>query len=473
MNNLVVLGTLYGLMTFGAAAILYGSFRGQVDLSGRYFLITELLMLPVIGLIMLTNLIPSFATPLIFFATNLFLLGTDISAAYSIYALTKTPKIHTYTWSLLLAAVICALTEVARANINPKAPLAIIGFATAALAFLTYAISKRQIDLGLKDNKFLNWFGMLEIGVGIFALARAASTFTDNPISPRNPSNFATISYAILMAMNIFRYISYQSLRISWVDPRMNSWNSLNKYLAKVIEEKDQLLRSLMASNRVLGISALASSLAHQLSQPLTAIALHAEAAKLKTMKFANNKETVDSFEKISTQITKISELIGTLRQLFSPQKTAFTKINLQQITVEILELLQPALTSKNIELKSNFLLNPQVYGDSIQLQQAIINILNNAVDALADSNISIKIITITILENNGFGIVSIKDTGHGISGDIRETIFDLCSTTKKDGLGIGLWLSKTIIEKHKGQINASNVSDGGAHFEIYIPLAD
>jgi C4-dicarboxylate-specific signal transduction histidine kinase len=213
--------------------------------------------------------------------------------------------------------------------------------------------------------------------------------------------------------------------------------------------------------------------LAHQLSQPLTAIALHAEAAKLKTMKLANNKETVDSFEKISTQITKISELIGTLRQLFSPQKTAFTKINLQQITVEILELLQPALTSKNIELKSNFLLNPQVYGDSIQLQQAIINILNNAVDALADSNISIKIITITILENNGFGIVSIKDTGHGISGDIRETIFDLCSTTKKDGLGIGLWLSKTIIEKHKGQINASNVSDGGAHFEIYIPLAD
>jgi signal transduction histidine kinase len=472
MNNLVVLGTLYGLMTFGAAAILYGSFRGQVDVSGRFFLVTELLMIPVIGLVILTNLLPSTATPLIFFATNFLLLGSDFSAAFSIYSLTKKPKVNSYFWSLVAAALICGFAEIARIHISPKAPLAIIGVITAALAFFTYAISRDQIELGLDENKFLKWFGILEIGVGIFALVRASSTLTDNPISPRNPSNFVTISYAILMTMNIFRYISYQSLRISWVDPRMDTWNSLNKSLAKVIEEKDQLLRSLMASNRVLGISALASSLAHQLSQPLTAIALHSEAAKLKTMQLIKDKDTADSFEKISNQITKISDLITTLRQLFSPQNTQFTKIDLQKTTLEMLELLNPTFNDNKIQLHNHFLTNPQVYGDSIQLQQAIINILNNAVDELVQSNPITKNITISVMENHEFAIITIADTGSGISKKINESLFELSTTTKKDGLGIGLWLSKIIIEKHKGKISASNISTGGAQFEIYIPLA-
>jgi C4-dicarboxylate-specific signal transduction histidine kinase len=278
--------------------------------------------------------------------------------------------------------------------------------------------------------------------------------------------------YAIFVALSIFRYIAYMSLRISWVDPRSQAPNRLNRNLAKALEERDQLVRGLMTSNRMLGLSALASSLVHQLSQPLTGISLQAEAIKRKLSQTEQNESAITSIDKISLQLGKLSELVTNLRKLFSADHDQFESLRLQQLSDEMIEIMELTLKNKKIHFEKNYLANPVVWGDAIQIQQVLINMFNNAIDALTSSNLEPKEIKLVINQQEGFAILSIADTGTGIDPAILPTMFELYQTTKQTGLGVGLWLSKTIIQKHNGTMTASNGTPRGAIFEIRLPLA-
>ena len=472
MNSLAILAVLYIFMLLGSATILYISFKGQVDVSGRYFFIAEFMMIPALILVSLTNIEPSYANPKIFFPSNILGMISEISIIFGIYCLSRDIQITKYCLAIAGAVLYCVAMEGARVLINPNTPLLLSSLASAALAFSAYIVCRSQVGLELKSNPFLRWLGYFEIGIGIFSLIRALSYFTTEPITPRNPTPAVSIMYALFIGLSVFRYISYQSLRTSWVDPRTNQPNALNRNLAKAIEEKDHLLRSLMTSNRVLGISALASSLAHQLSQPLTAIALQTEAVRRKVSKLIDDHDATDSLNKIAAQVAKLSQLVENLRHLFTLTGNHFLEINLQRIVSEILEITEPTLTTKNIDLVKIFASNPNIYGDSVQIQQILINVLNNAVDSIVESNPSIRQINISISQNEKFAIIGISDSGNGIDNAMLPTLFDLCRTTKKEGLGVGLWLSKNIIDKHNGRIVASNNIQGGALFEIYIPLA-
>jgi C4-dicarboxylate-specific signal transduction histidine kinase len=110
--------------------------------------------------------------------------------------------------------------------------------------------------------------------------------------------------------------------------------------------------------------------------------------------------------------------------------------------------------------------------GDAIQIQQVLINLLNNAIDAICSSDPKFREIKISIESNDHFAIIDIEDTGPGIDMTMLPAMFELYKTSKKDGLGIGLWLCKTIMHKHHGEITAANSQNGGARFTIQLPLA-
>lgn len=259
---------------------------------------------------------------------------------------------------------------------------------------------------------------------------------------------------------------------MTWIDPSHPTPNSLNRDLAKAVEEKDQLLRGLIASNRVIGISALASSLAHQLSQPLTAIALQADTARRELSKTTQNPALIAPLDDISVQSGKLAELVMNLRQLFSSRSYQFHAVSLQKAADEIIDIVEPTLRSKKITLVKDYQANPTFFGDAIQIQQVLINIFNNAIDVISSNTHSRKEIQVGITQNEKFSIVRIEDSGCGIDAALLPTIFELYKTTKQGGLGVGLWLSKTIMERHHGSITAFNSETGGAVFEIQIPLS-
>lgn len=471
MHPFIPLLVFYALITIASACTFYLSFRKHVDLSGRYFLLAELATLLMLITLMLSYSYASLEQPSMLWVANVVALASDMAILFSVYSLEGKIKFKKYLLAIAVIAGYCLVIEILRVK-DPKSPVLLYSMGTFFMACWTCAICFSIKDTELKNNPFSNCIKWTQVAITLFAVLRIASYFSTSLITPRNPSNLTTVLFAVYAALGTFRYISYQSLRISWVNSKTLDVNPLNKNLARAIEEKDHLLRGFIASNRVLGISALASSLVHQINQPLTALTLKTDTLKRDLSKDEANTKYVTALDKVAYQLSKLSELVKNLRQLFNNRDYELDQIHLQQVTNEILEIIEPSLKSKKIRLKKNFNANPIVLGDSIQIQQVLINLFNNATEAIENSNSATREIKLTISADHEFANITVEDTGSGIDASMFSNMFELYKTTKKNGLGVGLWLSKTIIDKHHGSIYATNSLNGGAVFTFVIPLA-
>ena len=474
MQPISVLILIYTLITIGTAATLFFSFKDKFDTSALLFLAVEILMLGSVDLTFLARQDPSYAIPSIFFLINFLVFCSEIALIFSIYGLDR--KIHygKFVIAISLSAIYCVFIEYARVNLGATSPIAFQCSLSALLSFVAAYVCRTSIDLDLKRNQFLKLISYLQIGVGLISLIRFISFFTSDPIAPRNPNatNPIVIFFAIYLTLNVFRYITYQSLRISWVSKGNTGINFLNKNLYSLINEKEQLLQNLINSNRVIGVSALASSLSHELSQPLTSIALQTEAVKRDLINSSENNKSISSLDNIGSQINRLSVLVKNLRQLFQSQTSQFVPVDIAGITDELIEILNFNNQSPKITLTKNYYSKPSIDADPIQIQQVLINLLINSIESISEANLPNKEITISIWQDEKNAMVSVQDTGTGIKDGLLPIIFDLYQSSKATGLGIGLWLSKTIIDKHKGAITASNNSGGGANFTITIPLS-
>lgn len=459
-------------MTLGSASILYFSFSGKVDTSGKYFLLSESLMILVVLQVIATNLYPDRINEGILFLGNFIHIASELAIFFSIYSLTRKISSKKYLAALFFAAIYSGVVEFCR-SLDPKLPILVVSLCSAFIGLATYSICRSPLNEGLNENLFLRWIRYIEIGLVCFASLRIASYFSDNPITPRQPSTSVSVLYALFVALSVFRYISYQSLRISWVDPKTNSENPLNRNMMKLVKEKNQFLQGLISSNRAIGISALANSLAHQLSQPITGVILQTESVKRDLGKLAGQEKTIGALNTVTSQLERLSELVNNLRRLFSGQGSEFHLANLQDACNEILEIIEPTLKSKNIQLVKRYKSSPLILGNTVQIQQVLINLFNNAVDAIVMSNTQVREIILTVSEGNTYALISIQDSGNGIDKEIKASMFELYQTTKNEGMGIGLWLSKEIIDRHEGTIHATNSAQGGAIFEIRLPLCN
>ncbi|QWE08155.1 sensor histidine kinase [Polynucleobacter ibericus] len=474
MQPISVLIIIYSFITLGTAATLYFTFRGKFDTSAMLFLAVEILMLGVVGLNFLARQNPNYAVPWLFFLSNFLVITSEIVLIFSIYGLDRKVNFTKLYLLIFLSAIYCIFMEYARVNLGATSPIAFQCSVSALLAFIAAYVCRTSIDVDLKRNQFLKLISYLQIGVGLISMIRFISFFTSDPIAPRNPNVTSpiVIFFAIYLTLNVFRYITYQSLRISWVSMGNTGINFLNRNLFNLIHEKEQLLQNLINSNRMIGVSALASSLSHELSQPLTSIALQTEAVKRDLSINTDNTRSIKSLDNIGSQINRLSVLVKNLRQLFKSQNSQLASVDLASITDELIEILNFNLHSPKITLTKNYQSKPIIDADPIQIQQVLINLLNNSIESISETNLPNKEITISIWQDDKNAMVSVHDTGIGIRSELLPIIFDLYKSSKGSGLGIGLWLSKTIIDKHKGTIAASNNSGGGANFTIAIPLS-
>lgn len=472
MNSFATLTLIYALFTLISSGILYSSFRKKMDDSAVYFLISELCMGATCAVIFLINMKVIYVHAIWTAIPNFAALAAEISVLFSVLSLTKKVKKKWFGFALLISALLAIFLELIRPQVTIQTIVWIFSVALMSLFVVNYLVCKFKFVTTLSNNEFMRFFTWFELGMVFYGLIRLIVNFFPTPIIPRDtPSNLAVLIYSFYIVLGAFRYISYIGLRITWVNPSNPSQNRLNKPLAQALEEKDQLLKGLISSNRVLGISALASSLAHQLCQPLTTIALRADTIRRELTQHDHNLRLIGSLDEISGQSTKLAELVKNLRGLFSARSNTFASVSLQNITDEIIEIVEPSLKAKKIALIKNYQSNPIVYGDSIQIQQVLINIFNNAIDALTQSPIGDKKIIVGISHNQKCATLEITDNGLGIQPEILAKIFELYQTTKPDGLGVGLWLSKAIMDRHHGSIAAFNGTNNGAIFKIEIPL--
>ena len=472
MNAFATLSLIYFLFTITSSSILYISFRDKLDASVVYFLISEVCMVITCAAIFLVNVRLIDINPISIGIPNFGALTAELAILFSILSITKRVDRKWFILAISLLGLMTVFLESIRSPSENRLVILLNVLALTNLFFANYLVCRFKLIPQLAANGFMRLFGWFEFALVGYGILRLLASLFGSPIMPREePTNLAVVVFAIYLVIGTFRYMSYIGFRMTWVDLNNPSENFLNKPLVKAIEEKNQFLQGLIASNRVIGISALASSLAHQLSQPLTTIAFRAETTRRDLIESGQNAKSIASLNEISIQSGKLADLVHNLRRLFGAKSHQFKTTSLQKIINEVIEIIKPTLESKSTSLKINYQSAPLVFGDGTQLQQVIINIINNAIDALSSMENSYGEISIIVSEKENTAILTISDNGPGINSEMLPSIFELYNTTKENGLGVGLWLSKVILERHRGKITALNNPNGGAIFEIEIPL--
>lgn len=251
--------------------------------------------------------------------------------------------------------------------------------------------------------------------------------------------------------------------------------NGKQRGVARQHIENEQLYRELVREDRLSRMSELTASLSHELNQPLTAILYNAQAGKrfLETGKLDDNR-AAEIFENIIEDDKRAGGLISSVRSLMKLENREKEKINLSSLIQETENLFSSEAIAKHVHISLKMQGDPAfVFGDKIQLQQVLLNLLFNATNSMESNSPENKEIEIIQQLENGYVTVSIRDSGQGIEDSIKEKLFKPFVTSGTKGLGIGLAVSRSIIEAHSGVIRAENLAGGGAEFSFKLQVFD
>jgi len=234
-------------------------------------------------------------------------------------------------------------------------------------------------------------------------------------------------------------------------------------------------LSDLAHLDRVAGMGELATSIAHELNQPLTAILANAQAAQrmLGTPRWSLD-ELRACLADIASDDRRAGEVIHRMRLLLRKGDFRALPIDLNDLTKNTIALVgnDALLHYVSIELRPAAAL-PATYGDLVQIQQVILNLLSNAITAAAAGPTTLrKVLVRTALAGEGDVELSVRDSGKGVAESDRERLFEPFFTTKEEGLGMGLGISRSIVEAHGGRILVENDPDGGAIFRLRLPIS-
>ncbi len=233
-------------------------------------------------------------------------------------------------------------------------------------------------------------------------------------------------------------------------------------------------LSELAHMNRSAVAGDMSASIAHELNQPLGAILAHVGTAKLILRSASPNlQEVQDIIADIARDDLRASEIIKRLRTFLTKTANEWRDVDLNEVVREVMKLLADQASSSQVRLNS--VLAPQslqVYGDPVQLQQVVVNLLVNAMESMKIAAPELRQISIHTGSQNRMAEVSVADQGPGIPPDSLSKIFEPFFTTKAQGMGIGLSIARTIVQAHGGHLGATNQTGGGAVFRFRVPMS-
>jgi C4-dicarboxylate-specific signal transduction histidine kinase len=227
-----------------------------------------------------------------------------------------------------------------------------------------------------------------------------------------------------------------------------------------------------MKANKTAATGALSASIAHELNQPLGASNLNIQFLKMKLEKGVLNpelgKEILDSLEEDNKRAATI---VKSLRSIFNDSNLNAEEVLVSDLIAKVLNIVTPELRSKNIQIQLRIDDGLIIKVNSAEIEQVILNLLNNAGQSLANSGTLQRRIAIEAAKVGQSICLSISDNGAGVPLEFKSQLFELLSTTKQTGMGLGLWLSKHILTRYGGSIHYEDVVGGGAKFIVKLPV--
>jgi len=339
------------------------------------------------------------------------------------------------------------------------------------IAYFVLLLEIKQQKL-FNDSYYLKVFAITSIIEFILIIIRVIAllsndygfidSLNDAPLIP-------TLLLWILLMVNVWSYISingYWTERIS----NLNTTNLIeNTKIKLLLNEKYKLINSLVTANKTAISAALSASIAHEINQPLGAMKTNSQHLNL-LIKGKKEKILIKNIIKDNDRAAKI---ITTLKSMFSNNKSIYRSEIFDTFVQSLEPIFKESIKEKNIRIK--FLLNSsaKVNMNTDELRQVFSNLIQNSIDALSLTSKKNKVIEIKTFTKNNKLFCSVTDNGPGISRKMQGKIFKLYESSKISNSGIGLWLSKYIITRHKGSLSVNKAYLSGAEFLIELPISN
>ena len=266
-----------------------------------------------------------------------------------------------------------------------------------------------------------------------------------------------------------------------WPDELVQRLQLLAEVFANILSrrqsdiELQQLRQDLAHVGRVSTVGELTASLAHELNQPLTAILSNAEAAQdVLDVEPTNLRELREILTDIVEDDRRAVEVIHRLRGLLKKGRLELVPLDANEVVGEVARLVGGDVLLRKVQVRLELAEQlPSVQGDRVQVQQVILNLILNALQAMGESAIADRLLVLRTGADGASAVeIAVEDSGTGVDESDMEQIFQAFHTTKPDGMGMGLAISRSVVEAHGGRLTARNNPGGGATFSFTLPVS-
>ena len=244
----------------------------------------------------------------------------------------------------------------------------------------------------------------------------------------------------------------------------------MNMRLNNVLEERDKMITSLARLNKSAEVNALASTVAHEVNQPLGASKIDAQFALHILKEQPENANALQgAVQSLVGNIDRASAIIRNLTNLSRKSNLEREKIDINQVLLDVIQISRGRCSRSGIQINFNFEEKYYVLANSVELQQVFINLINNAIDELEEGKIDAGTIQIYTKKLDRLVRIYVQDNGRGVPQGKEKSIFELLHTDKDHGSGIGLWLSQSILARWEGKLWCESVPQGGSIFIVEL----
>lgn len=224
-------------------------------------------------------------------------------------------------------------------------------------------------------------------------------------------------------------------------------------------------------TSRLASMGELASTLAHELSQPLMALVNYSGAASAFAER-GHQELLHETLQEISAQTQRASEIVGRIRGFVKQHTPGFDQCAVNELVTNMLALLRPEIRHQKVRVITRLAEGlPVIKADRVLLEQVVLNLVINAMQAMQDKFPVDKVISIDMGRDDGMVFIRVSDNGPGILPEVAANLFQAFFTTKPEGLGLGLNICRTTVEAHRGRLEFENRSGGGAAFTVFLPI--
>lgn len=321
-----------------------------------------------------------------------------------------------------------------------------------------------------RNNPYIKFFIYLFFTGGVVWLLRGIFSQVFKFSFAPDPQFVNWLFMVLITVLVLLRQTAYLLLRFGRTQEEKEIIESLNSRLNQTIEQKNVLIKTLSTSVKANQVGGAVAGIVHELTQPLAAIGINTELLIQSTKKSGEFAWQNEVLGYIHQDNMRASGIISRLRNFYKKGAENFSTFDLVKLTRRVIALAMPSYLAAKVTLKPVLAQSVCVSGDEGQIEMVIMNLLTNALNAMESQSIESYVLIDLRIEGER-AVLDVMDNGCGIAADQQADIFNLFHTTKTQGMGVGLWLSREIMENHDGQLTLLPSKTSVTCFQLTMPL--